>query len=104
VNPQDHTGAISKRGPITQTFNGRGVRPWLPAFVGDPGCVYPVAAAMSLYRPQGPSRRVCWRCVAGVMDHVDGHAATTWEDAPPAAGERCPRCERSFGERPASPG
>jgi len=99
MNPQDHTGAVTKRGPITQSMNGRGVRPWLPELVCDPGHVYLVAEAMTMYRPQGPARRVCSRCVASVMDHFEGHASVEWEDAPPDPDERCPRCERTFGER-----
>jgi len=95
MSSHDPTGAVTKRGPITRIHNGRGVRPWLPELVCDPGYVYLVAPAMTLDRPQGPARRVCWRCVVGVVDHVEGHASVDWEDAP-AAGERCSRCERSF--------
>jgi len=43
VNPQVHTNAASKRGPIAQTFNGRGSKPWLPEATADPGWVSWVA-------------------------------------------------------------
>src|SRR4051794_34784314 len=98
----DFTHEPIKRGPITSIHNGRGVRPWLPQLVLDPGYVYLVARLMTLYTPPGIPRRVCRRCVPALLEACDGHASVEWDEAAPAPDARCPRCERPYGERPAA--
>src|SRR4051812_25522904 len=93
-------GEPTKRGPITSIMNGLGVRPWLPQLILEPGWIYVVTRLMTLSTPPGQPRRCCWRCVPDLLEACDGHASVDWEEAPPAADERCPRCERSYGERP----
>src|SRR5688572_2086647 len=100
MHPVDHTNAISKRGPITRINNGRGVRPWLPPVIVEPGWVYVVTKMPTMYKPQGIAVRCCWRCVYGMLERYEGHAAVEWEAEPPASGDRCARGERGFGERP----
>jgi len=102
TRPRDHTNQAIKRGPVTRIRTGRGVRPWLPEVIGEPGWVSVVTRLPTLYAPPGPARRVCWRCMSALLERHEGHASVEWEDAPPAEGERCPRRERAFGERPAS--
>src|SRR5215204_2256749 len=99
MHPEDHTGAVTKRGPITQIMNGKGVRPWLAEKICEPGYVYLATRLMTQTTPPGQTHRVCWRCVRGVEEHVEGHTVVEWEDAPPDPAERCPRCERLFGEQ-----
>ena len=95
MNPQVHTNAASKRGPIAQTFNGRGSKPWLPEATADPGWVSWVAPP-----PTQAWRTVCWRCELQLGEHSEGRNHVRWDNEPPDHSARCPRCERTFGERP----
>ena len=62
----DHRDEPIRRGPVTYRFNGRGVRPWLPAVIVGPGRVDVVTTLATLSTSQGHPRRVCWRCVPGL--------------------------------------
>jgi len=96
MHPPDYTNREDRRGPLTSRHNGRGARAWLPEVIADPGWVYLVSS------PQGSAqRRVCWCCVLSLSDAHEGRARVFWQEAPPSVDERCTRCERSYGERPA---
>lgn len=88
------SGRSHQRGPLTFTHSGKGARPWLPGVDAAPGWVYLVSPPVSTVQ-----RRVCWRCVVSLNDEHEGRASIRWEDAPPAPGDRCARCERGYGER-----
>jgi hypothetical protein len=91
VRGVDYRDELIRRDRITERMNGRGVRPWLPQLVLDPGYVYVVTRFMTLDVPPGSPRRVCWRCVPDLLRACDGHASVDWEEAPPAADDRRPR-------------
>jgi hypothetical protein len=93
--PRDGTNAGAKR--------GRGVHPWPAELTPEPGYAYRVTTLPTPYTPQGPTRRVCWRCVRPLEASHDGHTSVLREEKPPDPAEQCPRCERSFGKRPAAP-
>jgi excisionase family DNA binding protein len=82
-------------GPVTYTYNGRGVRPWLPEMTAEPGWVYRVSPPMT-----NTHTPMCWRCAVEVSAQHEGQARVFWEEDPPSAEEWCRRCERGFGERP----
>jgi hypothetical protein len=88
---RDRTNAGAKR--------GRGVHPWPAELTPEPGYAYRVTTLPTPYTPQGPTRRVCWRCVRLLEESHDGHTSVKDEPEPPKPGERCPRCERTFSER-----
>jgi len=90
TRPRDHTNQAIKRGPVTRIRTGRGVRPWLPEVIGEPGWVSVVTRLPTLYAPPGPARRVCWRCVRPLDEHDGGHTMVWCEDAPPVEGTVAP--------------
>ena len=88
---------IARPAPFPQ--RNHGVRPWLPEVIVEPGWISVVARLPTRYAPQGPVCRVCWRCVPGLLERHEGHAAVAWEENPSTPDARCPRCERPFGHR-----
>jgi hypothetical protein len=99
----DHPKTGPKRGPGTRSRNGRGAHPWPAEKIPEPGYAYLATALPTPSTPQGPTRRVCWRCVRPLEASHDGHTSVLREEKPPDPAEQCPRCERSFGKRPAAP-
>jgi hypothetical protein len=99
----DRTTAGNRRGPGPRRRTGRAAHPWPAELPHEPGYAYLVTALPTPYVPQGPTRRVCWRCVRPLKAGHDGHTAVKYEEAPPDPIERCPGCAGPFGERPAAP-
>ena len=98
IKQEPYSNDAVRRGPITSIMNGRGVRPWLPQLVLEPGYVYVVTKRMTLNTPMGTPQRACRWCVLDLLEACDGHADVDWEERRPASDELCPRCGKTFVE------